>query len=204
MHRRIMRSLMNEHRNMQHVLTLLRLHLDALTPGDVYGLRSICNAIGYMRQVPQFCHHPREELIFQRLMPADRQITKHRRELRRQHLIFEATEPELMCDIAVSRAGEADACSRIKGVGATYRREHADHIGLEEKQVFPAAVQILPFQEWLEIYSQAVRLYARCSGAGRYRGKARSTTRSWPWSRRTCIEPHRGFARRGENPGYVL
>ncbi len=152
----IAQELTDAHRNMERVLTLIRLQVDSLKEGqDPAGFLLLNNAISYMRDYPGVIHHPVEELIFARLIqhaPETRTVCSR---LHDQHQNFRRREASLLRRIHSAQAGDLEACRQVKQIGTAYCTEHASHIRSEEVDVFPQAVRWLENSDWREIGEQS-------------------------------------------------
>jgi len=156
MHHRIAQELTDAHRNMERVLTLVRLQVDSLKEGqDASGFLLLSNAIGYMRDFPGVIHHPVEDLIFTRLVqhaPETRAVCAR---LHDQHLNFRRREATLLRRIHSAQGGDAEACREVKRMGTAYCTEHANHIRSEEVEVFPQAERWFGASDWEDIREQS-------------------------------------------------
>ena len=152
MQHEIARDLIDAHRNMERVLTLIQLQVDSLKPGaDAEGFLLLGNAIGYMRNYPGVIHHPTEELIFGRLISRAPETRNLCVRLHDQHEVFRDQEALLLRRIRNAQGGDLAACGDIKRVGTAYCAEHANHIRLEELDMFPQAIKWLDAYDWVQV-----------------------------------------------------
>src|SRR3974390_1503977 len=63
--------LRQEHRNMQSLLCVLGRELNVFGCGDRPDYEVILAVIDYFRDYPDACHHPKEDLIFEKLRARD-------------------------------------------------------------------------------------------------------------------------------------
>jgi len=156
MQHEIARDLIDAHRNMERVLTLIQLQVDSLKPGaDAEGFMLLGNAVGYMRNYPGVIHHPTEELIFGRLIARAPETRILCVRLHEQHEVFREQEALLLRRIRNAQGGELAACADIKRVGTAYCAEHSNHIRLEELDMFPQAIKWLNAFDWDQIGESA-------------------------------------------------
>lgn len=152
----IAKNLTLAHRNMERVLTLIRLQVDSLQDGkDAEGFMLLANAVGYMRNYPGVIHHPVEELIFGKLVehaPETRTVCAR---LHDQHQVFRRREAALLRRIRSAQSGDAEACRQVKRIGASYCMEHSNHIRSEEVEVFPQAAELFDAADWDDISAQS-------------------------------------------------
>lgn len=152
------------HRNMERVLTLMRLQLDALQAGSSsQGYTFLNNCILYMYNYPGLLHHPTEEILFTRLArqaPETRELCLR---LSAQHQTFHRQETALLKRIRLANNGDPTAWREIKEVGAGYCSDHSEHIRSEDREALPQAVQKLPASDWSEVRHHSKTMLARLS-----------------------------------------
>lgn len=145
------RLLREGHRNMQHVLTLVRAQVTTLRgAADLEGYTLLTNAIGYMHGYPGLVHHPTEEVIFTKLASASPSAHAVCVLLRDQHHEFVEQEADLLRYIREAQAGDQGAYEMLQKQTAAYCLAHADHIMTEEAEIFPSAEKCLSEPDWRE------------------------------------------------------
>lgn len=152
MHSKIVETLTNAHRMMEHVLTLIRLQADMLHPKtrqEEYIF--LQKAIGYMHHYPGLIHNPAEELIFMHLLDSARDSTQLCIKLTEQHNEFNIIETTLFRYIREAQRGEVSARELIQKLVDTYCTEQSEHMIMEEEEVFPLAINLLGMDDWLDI-----------------------------------------------------
>lgn len=154
MHRKVVASLTATHRNMEHVLALLRLQLDMLHPDSELESFTLLNgAIQYLSGFPGLFHHPAEDLIFDCLSGYAPQYGSICSRLKEEHKRFNENESVMLGYITQARAGDPDSCHGLQALGRSYCDAHASHIDLEEHEAFPAAVLWLQEKDWVRVNS---------------------------------------------------
>lgn len=152
MRRKIVASLTATHRNMEHVLALLRLQIDMLSPDSQSESFTFLNgAIHYLSGFPGLFHHPAEELIFECLVDYVPQTQSTCFRLREEHELFTANESMILAHITQARAGDPDSRHALQALGRTYCDVHVRHIDLEENEVLPAALVWLQEEDWSRV-----------------------------------------------------
>lgn len=158
MHRAIILSLTSAHRNMERILTLMRLQADTMQPGaDGSGLVLLQNAIGYMHNFPGIIHHPTEELIFSRLICRAPDSSGLCQSLLQQHKLFGEQESVILRHVRHARQGDLSAHRQVKDCVASYCQEHYSHIHTEDTDFVPQAVKWLAVEDWQQVNSEARR-----------------------------------------------
>jgi hemerythrin-like domain-containing protein len=148
----IIRSLTKDHEIMQAILSMIRLQIELLSADfDENQFKFLRNAMVYMSLYPGAAHHPSEELIFEILIKRRPGINSICEDLIRQHKLFRSIETEIVNELDFFKNGDTDAFSRIKVRGAYYCEEHIWHVDLEDKVIFPAAVDKLGSTDWSNV-----------------------------------------------------
>lgn len=143
--------LRQDHGNMRSVLVLIRDQLDLLETGRTPDFVLLANAFHYMRRFPGQLHHPKEDLIFERLVkvaPDLRHAVEHARREHRQ--IYEQEEWLIECALNAPKPGTL-ARGRLLDIGRAYLEAQQKHSEREEHVLFPRAEQCLADDDWRDI-----------------------------------------------------
>jgi hemerythrin-like domain-containing protein len=144
----IIQILLEEHRNIDKLLLVLEHELEIFDRSEEPDYEILQAVIQYFQDYPEHCHHPKEDLVYEKLKardPAaaarigDVEAEHHSESLRLKRLI-EAVE-DILAGREVLRRTFHDAV----GDFIKYQREHMDK---EERLLFPAAVQRLKPEDW--------------------------------------------------------
>jgi len=147
--------LREEHRNIEKMLLVLERELSVFNRAERPDYHIIQSVIEYFQDYPDCCHHPKEDMIFEKL---------------------KARDPTAAASVGDLEAEHAKGSKRLRRVARTVENVLADgeilrqtvdevirdfidherrHIAMEERVFFPAAVEALRPQEWAEIYSRS-------------------------------------------------
>ena len=145
--------LRQEHRNIEKLLAVLEQELRVFDSGGRPDYEVIRAVIGYFQVYLEVYHHPQEDRVLARLKARDPAAAArigdlaadHRVGSERLRRVAQAIESVLM-DREVARA-TVDAIMRDF---ITHERQH---VLMEERHFFPAAVRALQPQDWAEITS---------------------------------------------------
>ncbi|HEY4127176.1 MAG TPA: hemerythrin domain-containing protein, partial [Gammaproteobacteria bacterium] len=152
-HQTVLRNLADAHRNMERVLTLLRLQADSLHTGDdPVQLTLLGNSVVYMRNYPGVNHHPTEEIILDKLKGHARPLCNA---LSEQHRGFGSQETELLRSIRNVQGGDAGSCEEVRKLGAAYCADNFSHIHDEETELFPLAIRQLSAKDWHDVETRS-------------------------------------------------
>ena len=136
---------------MRSVLVVIRDQLDLLETGKVPDFVLLANALHYMRRFPGQVHHPKEDLIFARLVKRVPELRKTVEHARREHRqIYEQEEWLIECALNAPKPGTL-ARGRLLDIGRAYLDSQREHSEREERVLFPEAERALKPMDWEQI-----------------------------------------------------
>ena len=146
--------LRREHRNIEALLRVLERELDLFARGERPDYEVIHAVIAYFQVYPDACHHPLEDIVFEKLKLRDSAATTkigdlaadHRRGAERLRRVAQAVE-NVLADRELLRQTVHDIVRDFIG-------QERRHMAREERDFFPAAVNALQPQDWAEIASR--------------------------------------------------
>lgn len=143
--------LVREHRNIELLLLMLDSYFAAMSAGDEVDETLLLDAMTYMTDFVDAFHHAKEQLAIDTVAERSAQVASARTELEAQHkrigeagVWLRGTLEQVLRDEPVSRR-------KLIGVGLSYTAEIRRNMELEETVVFPALVQALDADAWLQI-----------------------------------------------------
>ncbi|MGH8279427.1 MAG: hemerythrin domain-containing protein, partial [Gammaproteobacteria bacterium] len=143
--------LQRDHANMGRVLALIRLQLDLLALNAKLDLTLLANSAYYMRKYPSVVHHPKEDLVFEKLLelggPARAEIER----LESEHQELYRLEDQLIELTLAIQAGKIRTRAQLLQTGRFYLLTQAQHMRTEERVVFPAALRRFKARDWRAI-----------------------------------------------------
>lgn len=157
-------GLRREHRNIESLLHVMERELAVFAGGDRPDYDVIRGVIDYFKDYPDLCHHPREDLVFEKLKLRDPTAARkigdldgaHREGARRLHRVAETVDAVLQ-DQEVLRQSVDD-------IVRDFIDHQRDHIAMEERLFFPAALNALRAADWADL---ALHLGDRADPFGR-------------------------------------
>jgi hemerythrin-like domain-containing protein len=154
----VIERLSREHRNIEKLLDLLERELESIDSDERPNYEVIHDIIGYFKFYTKIYHHPQEDLVFTTLKIRDPTAATKVGDLAREHEEGDKrlrrvaqTVKSLLLDREISR----------QYVNTTIRDfiEHErQHVIMEERVFFPAALKALEPQDWTEIASASTGL----------------------------------------------
>lgn len=148
-------KLQHEHGNIWRVQAAIRNQLDLLEHGGVADAVLLANAFYYMRKFPSVVHHPKENLVFDRLVKMGAPVQDLVKRLHAQHVELYVLE-EMLVELALQLpAGRSECRNRMLLLGRQYLATQAEHMQTEEQTVFPQARRRFRSRDWKAIREQA-------------------------------------------------
>lgn len=139
---------------MGRVLALIRLQLDQLARHAPMDFTLLANSFYYMRKYPSVVHHPKEDLVFERLLQLGAPLEEEIGQLLRQHEEIYKLEDQLIELALKAQDGKRDSSARLLELGRLYLLGHAQHMQTEERSVFPMALRRLKPRDWKRIHAE--------------------------------------------------
>ncbi len=148
---RIIESLREEHRNIEELLLVLEQELSVFDRNKRPDYEVIQAVIRYFEDYPDCCHHPKEDMIFERLKVRDSVAAEGIGDLETEH----QNEGKRLRQVAhVVRSVLTDHDILRQTFHNTMRNFidlERKHMEMEERVLFPTAIGILPPEDWAEI-----------------------------------------------------
>lgn len=152
----IMVTLNSEHRYISSLLEALAEQADNLLPGRTADYALMHDIVHYMASFPDEYHHPREDLVFDRLVSRDPEARPLVEELLEGHREINRRSRELLGHLErVVHRGQAPDTQKLKYLCDRYIGHYWEHINVEEGRVFPRATAKLRPDDWFAVNSQA-------------------------------------------------
>ena len=153
----ILDHLQIDHRNMRQLLRILEEEIDAYTNRGSCDFELMRQILDYTLHYPNLIHHPREEVLFRRLLerdPASKglvgDLTAEHEELSRLTHRFAAALHNVAHDVELPRALFAK-------VADEYLTRSRAHMEIEEHKFFPRLLVVFRDADWEEFNNLATR-----------------------------------------------
>jgi hemerythrin-like domain-containing protein len=155
----IIEVLRQEHRNIEKLLRVLERELSVFDRGDRPDYEVVLAVIEYFKDYPDTCHHPKEDIIVAKLKAHDPVSAtaigdleaEHREGARRLRQVAQAVEC-VLSDQGLLR-------QTIDGIIRDFINHERHHMVMEERVVFPAALDALRPEDWADIAMQLAERY---------------------------------------------
>jgi len=148
---RIIDVLLEEHRNIEKLLLVLEQELDVFDHSEPPDYEILQAIIEYFQDYPEDYHHPKEDIVFEKLKLRDPSAVarigdveaEHRLETKRLQRFAQAVN-DILAGREYPRQGFHD-------VVRDFIEHQRQHMHKEERLLFPAAVNALQPGDWAEI-----------------------------------------------------
>jgi hemerythrin-like domain-containing protein len=143
--------LREEHHNIEKLLLVLERELCVFNRAERPDYHVVRSVIEYFQDYPDRCHHPKEDIIFEKLKARDPITAASVGDLEAEH---ESGSKRLG---RVARTVESILADReilrqtVDEIIRDFIDHERQHMAMEEHVLFPAAVKVLLPQDWAEI-----------------------------------------------------
>jgi hemerythrin-like domain-containing protein len=147
----IIEVLRQEHRNIESLLCVLERELSVFDRGDRPDYEVVLAVIDYFKDYPDCCHHPKEDMIVEKLKARDPVAAatigdlagEHQEGTRRLRRVAQAVERVLSDQDLVRQ--------NVDNIIRDFINHERQHMAMEERVVFPAALNALRPKDWADI-----------------------------------------------------
>jgi hemerythrin-like domain-containing protein len=147
----VVEVLRGEHRNSEKLLRVLEQELGVFDCGNRPNYEVILGVIEYFKDYPDSCHHPKENMIFEKLKSRDPVATanigdlfsEHKEGADRLRRAAQAVEAVLNDQDLVRQ--------RVDAIIRNFIDRERQHMEMEERIFFPAALNALRPKDWADI-----------------------------------------------------
>lgn len=142
------------HEDHEHVARLLRFIEDECRKShskESPDLDRLHQVMHYLRHYPDVFHHPREDLLFERLLERDPGCEKVINELQKEHEELARSGEQLRERLYQKCHGRRLKWPSLRQELLAYAELLGSHMEIEERQVFPLAKLLLADNDWEQI-----------------------------------------------------
>jgi len=147
----IIEGLRQEHRNIESLLGVLEQELSVFDRGERPDYEVVLAVIDYFKDHPDSCHHPKEDMIVEKLKARDPGAAatvgdleaQHQEGARRLRRVAQAVE-RVLSDQDLLR-------QTVHDIIADFVKQERQHMDMEERVVFPVALNALRPEDWADI-----------------------------------------------------
>jgi len=148
---RMIESLREDHRNIEELLLVLEQEISVLDREERPDYEIIKAIISYFQDYPDCCHHPKEDMIFEKLKVRDSVAAESVGDLETEH----QNEGERLRRVAemIRRVLTNHEVPRqtFDDIMRDFIEQERKHMAMEERVLFSASVSALQPEDWSEI-----------------------------------------------------
>jgi hemerythrin-like domain-containing protein len=147
----IIETLREEHRNIEELLLVLEQELSVFARNERPDYEIIQAVLSYFQDYPDCCHHPKEDMIFEKLKARDAVAAKSVGDLEAEHQ-NEGQRLRRVAHMIRSILTDHDVLRQTFGdIMRDFIKQERKHMEMEERVLFPAAVSALQPDDWAGI-----------------------------------------------------
>ncbi|MGZ8259390.1 MAG: hemerythrin domain-containing protein [Caldimonas sp.] len=136
-------ALYAEHRYVARLLDVLQEQVEAASSGRPIDRGAAIGVMSYMTEYPDAYHHPREDVMFVRLVKRDPTLSKRVSEVERAHRTIGSSGRKLLEGLQrLGEPGQLDEAGVVSRIG-DYVAAMREHMRIEEHDLFPRAREVL-------------------------------------------------------------
>jgi Uncharacterized conserved protein len=147
----IIQILLEEHRNIDKLLLVLEHELEVFDRSEEPDYEILQAVIQYFQDYPESCHHPKEDMVFEKLKVRDPAAANRIGDVEAEHQVETKRLRRLVEAVEEILAGREFLRQTFHDVVHDFIEHQRQHMDKEERLLFPAAVQGLRPDDWAEI-----------------------------------------------------
>jgi hemerythrin-like domain-containing protein len=147
----IIQILLEEHRNIDKLLLVLEHELEVFDRSEEPDYEILQAVIQYFQDYPESCHHPKEDMVFEKLKVRDPAAANRIGDVEAEHQVETKRLRRLVDAVEEILAGREFLRQTFHDVVRDFIEHQRQHMNKEERLLFPAAVQGLRPDDWAEI-----------------------------------------------------
>jgi hemerythrin-like domain-containing protein len=148
---KIIETLLEEHRNIEKLLHVLEQELKVFDRSESPDYEILQAIIDYFRDYPESCHHPKEDIVFEKLKLRDPAAALQIGDAEADHQIETKRLSQFARTVEDVLAGREIPRQTFHNVVREFIRHQRQHMAKEEQLLFPSAVRALRPEDWAEI-----------------------------------------------------
>ena len=147
----IIQILLEEHRNIDKLLLVLEHELEVFDRSEEPDYEILQAVIQYFQDYPENCHHPKEDMVFEKLKVRDPAAANRIGDVEAEHQVETMRLRRLVEAVEEILAGREFLRQTFHDVVHDFIEHQRQHMQSEERLLFPAAVKALLPEDWAEI-----------------------------------------------------
>ncbi len=154
----IIDGLRSDHSRLTKLLDALERQIDAFSEGGTLDFEIVDGILHYCRTYPDRHHHPREDMVFDRLKQRDPEAAAAMGDLRKEHGKLDALTGRFAESLVAVEQDVPMERHDFTDIAREFLKAYRHHILMEEKHFFPAALRSLTPEDWRQLSAQVGRV----------------------------------------------
>ena len=147
----VIEVLRQEHRNIEKLLRVLEQELSVFDRGDRPNYEVVVGIFDYFKDYPDSCHHPKEDMIFDKLKSRNPAAAAKIGDLRIEH-VEEASRLRRAAQAVERVLADQDLLREtVDEIIRDFIDHERQHMKMEEQIFFPTALKALRPKDWADI-----------------------------------------------------
>jgi hemerythrin-like domain-containing protein len=148
---KIIDILLEEHRNIEKLLHVLEQELEVFDHSEPPDYDILQAVIDYFQDYPESHHHPKEDIVFEKLKLRDPAVIDRIGDVEADHQLETRRLQRFAQAVRDIRAGGEYPRQSFHAVVREFIEHQRQHMHKEERLLFPAAVKALQQVDWADI-----------------------------------------------------
>jgi hemerythrin-like domain-containing protein len=148
---KIIAILLEEHRNIEKLLHVLEQELEVFDRSESPDYEILQAVIDYFQAYPESYHHPKEDIVFEKLKLRDPAAAIQIGDAEADHQVETKRLSQFARAVEDVLAGREMPRQTFHNVVREFIRHQRQHMAKEEQLLFPSAVRALRPEDWAEI-----------------------------------------------------
>lgn len=168
----ILAALVDEHKYQARLLKVLETQVGQLNQRKTPDYEVMWGVMHYMTHFPDRYHHPKEDLIFEKVVQRDPASRATVRRLTQSHQSLGKHGAEVYALIEASRHGDGET-EALRQATRAYITSMRKHMDIEALHLFPHATKVLRAEDWRDVDARMKPILDPIFGgqvAGEYQG----------------------------------
>jgi len=140
-----------DHRNMRLLLAIVEDEMRVWREGGVPDIDLLRTIAEYILHYPELVHHPKEDLVFERLLRRDPEAKEVIRDLFEDHRQLAKLSSRFAAAIGNATHDIQTRREKLAPLAREYLLTYRLHMQVEEEQFLPRAMAVLTDEDWAEI-----------------------------------------------------
>ena len=148
----VIQQLNKDHVNVSRLLDLLERQIETFRKRETPNYTLMLDAMHYMVHYPDLIHHPKEDLVFEKLKNRNPDASAAIGDLIKEHKALSEKSTQFLESLRCAESETTTALREtVTAQGEDYISLCRNHMNKEELGLFPAALQVLNEQDWANI-----------------------------------------------------